>query len=414
MSIITMADGAKFNTETGEVIQQGGNTFNVYNPTQTKTNNIVQSVNNTVNNSVANNQINNSLDINTLLNDNRVKQDKGVNGMTMGQWLQGNASLFPKLAQLGYTIDDLINEAYAQVHYNKSAFVGDMTAMPAQQNRLQTQQQNYSPQTQQENQQIPQNKTDNDFIQQIIQLDPYLVEYFKDKVNKENFDRLAPEQQQYMLQLISLKQKNITAGAIVNPNVELEPDKMKEFLTQAQNDPTIKSYYTEQIKSFSDDLTTSISRLQEDYKKSIDRGGEIFKQNLEGQAENEAQAGLSFSSGRNERLKRTITNENYGLTDASIGLARNIQDVGKQSERTIGSSSLGNLGLSYNAPNYQASEAGYTPTGTRSLFTPQGNLTGTLQAQRSVDEINRQNQLAAAENAKRTADYNFRINSIYS
>jgi hypothetical protein len=70
------------------------------------------------------------LTLNNLLADSRVTQDKGVNGVTMSKWLQGNSSLIPKLASLGYTVDDLINEAYSQTRTNRSAFSGDMTTTP--------------------------------------------------------------------------------------------------------------------------------------------------------------------------------------------------------------------------------------------------------------------------------------------
>lgn len=267
-----------------------------------------------------------------------------------------------------------------------------------------------------EDEQTPADKTpadnSNDFISQIIALDPYLVDYFKDATNKANFDKLAPEQQTYMLQLIGVKQRNIAAGKIINPNVTLEPAKMQEFLDQAKSQ--IDPYYAEQIGNFTQDLQTSIRRLQEDYTKNISRGEETFKTGLGVQAEGEAQAGLAFGSERNVRLGRTITGQNQALEDTSTQMARSMQDLGVQTERTIGSSGLAGLNLSYGAPAYIASESGYTPTGTRLLFTPQGNLIGTLPAQRSVDEINRQNQLAAAQNAKNTADYEFNYRSIFA
>ena len=75
-----------------------------------------------------------ALTLENLLNDSRVKQDKGVNNVTMAQWLQGNASLIPLLAQLGYKIEDLVNEAYSQTRYNRSAFQGDMTTTQRSQN----------------------------------------------------------------------------------------------------------------------------------------------------------------------------------------------------------------------------------------------------------------------------------------
>ena len=68
-----------------------------------------------------------SLTLENLLADSRVSQDLGHNNVTMGQWLQGNASLLPQLANLGYTITDMVNEAYSQTRTNTSAFSQDMT-----------------------------------------------------------------------------------------------------------------------------------------------------------------------------------------------------------------------------------------------------------------------------------------------
>lgn len=70
--------------------------------------------------------ISTDLTLDNLLKHEKVTRDKGVNGMTMARWLQGNASLIPQLAQKGYNIDDLINEAYSQTRYDRSAFSDDM------------------------------------------------------------------------------------------------------------------------------------------------------------------------------------------------------------------------------------------------------------------------------------------------
>lgn len=76
----------------------------------------------------------NNSTLDNILKDPRVTADKGVNGVTMAQWLQGNASLLPKLSSLGYTTTDLINEAYAQTRYNRSAFTGDMMSTSKEEN----------------------------------------------------------------------------------------------------------------------------------------------------------------------------------------------------------------------------------------------------------------------------------------
>jgi hypothetical protein len=257
---------------------------------------------------------------------------------------------------------------------------------------------------------IPLTISNNDFINQIISLDPYLKEYFQDPKNKTSFESLDPSQQTYMLQIIGAKQKLIESGKIVNPDVTLEPSKMAEFLDTAKG--MIDPYYTEQIGNFGNDLKTSLQRQQEDYDKSIGRAETTFKENLGTQAEGEAQAGLTYGSERGTRLNRTISNQNNALTDAATTNARSIQDLGTTAEKKIGSSALNSLGLSYNTPTFQASESGFSNTGTRSLFTPNGTLTGELPTQRTVDELNKQTQLAQTENDRRTSEYNFKMNSL--
>jgi hypothetical protein len=247
-------------------------------------------------------------------------------------------------------------------------------------------------------------------IDYMISIDPYLQDYFSDPANKAKFDTLDPALQSTFLQLIDVKQKNIAAGKIVNPDVTLEPAKMAEFLQTAKDQ--LDPYYQEQLKNAEGNLTTSIQRLQDDYNTSIGRSQDTFKQNLGTQAESEAQAGLTYGSERGVRLSRTVQNENNALTDAATQNQRSLQDTATDAERSIGSTNLAGLGINYNTPTYTADANGYNSTGGRSLFTPSGNLTGSMQNEQTTNEILKQQQLAAAENAKRTADYNFQVNSI--
>jgi len=53
-----------------------------------------------------------------------------VQGTSLQTWLYGNESLLQGLISRGYTERDIINEAYSQVHSNKSAFAGDITTLP--------------------------------------------------------------------------------------------------------------------------------------------------------------------------------------------------------------------------------------------------------------------------------------------
>lgn len=239
-------------------------------------------------------------------------------------------------------------------------------------------------------------------LNQMIQLDPFLAEQLKDPAKKAMFDRLDPALQSTYLQLLKTVGQSIEAGKVVNPNIEIEPSKVQEFLDQAKLE--IDPYYSEVISNYSQDLKISLDRMKEDYQKTIVRAEDTFKQNLGVQAENEAQAGLTYGSERGVRLNRSITDANNVLGDAATGLARANQDAAIAAERKIGSSAFNNLGLSYGATEYGASQNGFAAKGTRSLFNPAGNLMGELPKMRTSDEIIRQNELIAAERAKRIMD----------
>jgi len=577
-----------------------------------------------------------SLTLASILNDSRVKADQGVNGTTMTQWLNGNSSLIPQLAAKGYTLDDLVNEAYSQVHNNKSAFSGDMTTttranntpnanitpnpittpgtttpgqsfdtmIPFRSGLTDTQKQSIitlsqkpvsqwsatdksnwnwatgsapfpteeqqtgtnsepstlipfrsglsatqkasietlakkpvkdwtaddklnwkwatndapmpgstdTPITEESNSLVPfrpglsqkqkddltllskkpakdwneedianwnwgtngaarptagsaapntydpysealkygytrddfandpgfeaywKNKTPEqlaaalaqrsdfdattgmqkgaeapvetpdltDLFGSMINLDPFLVEQFKDPAMKAQFDTLDPAlKMQYLMNMRALKE-SIEAGQIVNPNLEITPEQATAFENQAK--AKVAGYYDELIGNETGDLKTKLSRMKEDFTTGVGRAEELFKENLSNQAESAAQSGLTFGSQRGEKVSKTIKAQQEGLSDAALEMARTNQDLATQAERRIGSSAFGNLGLDTSAQNYNVGEGGFTQSGTRQLFTPQGNLVGEIPKQREVDVINEKNNLIMAEKQKRILD----------
>src|SRR3990167_311965 len=153
----------------------------------------------------------------------------------------------------------------------------------------------------------------------------------------------------------------------------------------AQLDP----YYTELIRQHSQDINTSISRLQDDYNKQIERQRPQFQQNLENQDIAEAGAGMAFSSGRNQREQGTITGQQQTLDDLLSTYQRNAEDLGTQQERQIGSRAFAELGVptlqSYSATRGIPQPKGaLNVAGSRNLFNPQGGLFGEIPGQRKT------------------------------
>lgn len=242
----------------------------------------------------------------------------------------------------------------------------------------------------------------NDLYNKMIAVDPFITEQLKDPALKLQFDGLSPDlKMQYIMNLKALGE-SIKAGKIVNPNLEITPEQATIFETQAKD--KVKGYYDELIGNETGDLKTKLSRMKEDFTTGVGRAEDLFKENLSNQAESAAQSGLTFGSQRGEKVSKTIKAQQEGLDDASLEMARTGQDLATNAERRIGSSAFGNLGLDTSAQNYNVGEGGFASNGTRSLFTPQGNLVGEIPKQREVDVINEKNNLILAEKQKRILD----------
>lgn len=239
-------------------------------------------------------------------------------------------------------------------------------------------------------------------VQAMIQNNPILGEILSDPQMSSYFSSLDSNLQTLVLQSGDYLQKAIDEGKVVNPNIDLEPSMVEQFLNQATEE--LDPYYKEQIGYIQKDLKRSIDRMQTDYLTSVGRTEEAYKLQLKQQAEDEAQSGMTFSSGRKERLDRTIQQQQNDLDDASLNMARNIEDQAISAERNIGSKNLAATGIDYGVNKYTASQTGFSGAGQR-IFTPQGNLLGELPKQRTVDISNRQNELVTNEKQQRILDF---------
>jgi hypothetical protein len=215
-----------------------------------------------------------------------------------------------------------------------------------------------------------------------------LTEFFSDTKNKEYFDNLPEDMKSPTLQMLTSLYTAVENGKIVNPNIEITPEKIAEFTAQATKE--LDPYYQEKINNYKTDIDTSLKRLMEDYNKGIERGQETFKTGLESQAQGEAEGGTAFSSGRQNRERKLVLNEQQGLEDYATQAQRSAQDLLSSGERQIGSSNL-----SYNPTltNYNTSTSGYGASGTRTLFTPQGNLIGEIPKSETTAIAGRKSEL---------------------
>jgi len=244
------------------------------------------------------------------------------------------------------------------------------------------------------------NNNFNTLLMDLINQDPFLAEQFKDPAKLALFQGMPAALQDTYLQVLKQLQVTIEAGNVINPDIDLSPEKVAEFLQQATSE--LDPYYQEQIGFYKQDLDISLQRMQEDFNKNISRGEDTFKEGLLNQAENEAQSGTAFSSGRQDRVSKTIKAGQQGIDDLVTQAARSAQDFGIGAERALGSANIPNIG-GFNT--YNVTDQGFSQSGNRNLFTPQGNLLGSIPKQRTVDISNRQGQLINAEKNQRILDF---------
>ncbi len=243
--------------------------------------------------------------------------------------------------------------------------------------------------------------TTSDFINELIKNNPFIQDQLKDPALRELFDNLPPELKPAYVQLLNQLGKSIEAGKVINPDIEITPQKLQEFMDQAVTE--LDPFYQEQIGLVKTDLKTSLGRIQEDFDRSVERAEEPFLEGLSAQDEAEAQAGTTFGSERARREGQIIGGQQDLIDDALRGSSRRIEDISSQAERTIGSSNLSSI-LSPSLRGTTVSRAGFTP-GERSLsFTPQGNLLGTLPKKREVDIRTRASELEDTERRQRILD----------
>lgn len=252
---------------------------------------------------------------------------------------------------------------------------------------------NYAPLPQIQSNTEQQSEAELGIYDSIINNDPFLTEVFQDENYKENFSKMSPEMQMAQLQLIKALGGKIEAGQVLNPNIEITPERIQEFTNQATSE--LDPYYQEIINNYKDDLNTSISRLKTDFETGVRNAEEPFKRNLAAVAESEAQAGLTYGSERVKREQTNVLNQQQLIDENALKVQRSAEDAYKQAERTIGSDALGNVSIP-NIKDYNVNKLGFAESGLRNLYAPQGNLVGTLQKERTTNIRTRASELEDA------------------
>lgn len=225
---------------------------------------------------------------------------------------------------------------------------------------------------------------------------------FDDPQLEAMINSLPVDMQGVVAQLYRQLEKTIESGQKINPDIEFTPERLQEFLTQAETE--IEPYYQEVMEQNKQDIELSLGRLSEDYKREIQRAEEPFKEGLAQQSESEAQAGLTYGSERGVRERQTVEGQQRGLDDVFRNVERGVQDTVRAGERTLGSSFLSGLQTPQFSP-FTANTQGFQQGSARTLATPQGGLLGELPKEREVNVRTRASEIQDITRRNRILDF---------
>lgn len=229
-----------------------------------------------------------------------------------------------------------------------------------------------------------------------------LSEQLSDPVKRAQFDALPEDLQGIYVQTMGSLEKAIEAGKVVNPNIEITPAENRKLLQQAEKE--LEPYYQERLGFLRDDFETSITRLTEDAAKVAERRQGTFEQTLDAAAESEAQSGTAFSSGRQNRERRLVLDEQNSLDDLTTAATRAASDAAQGFERQAGSDALRSLNIP-GLSTYQATNRGIVGTGSRSLYTaPNSGALGEINKEKTTAIEGRRSELEDALRRSRILD----------
>lgn len=222
--------------------------------------------------------------------------------------------------------------------------------------------------------------------------DPFIATLLKDPAKRAQFDSLPDELKPAFIQTAMSLGKSIESGKVVNPNIEISPSQLRKFYAQAQTE--LDPYYNEQFNQLKGNLDLSLKRMEDDYNRVVAQSKDPFQQTLKNQANQEANQGTAFSSGRIERENRTIGNTQNSLDDLYRGVQRGGQDLLRGYESQVGSSKARQLNLPSISP-VKASTGGLASDQARVIDSNLlgGVSFGTVGASRETSLRQRQNEL---------------------
>lgn len=197
-------------------------------------------------------------------------------------------------------------------------------------------------------------------------------------------------------------QDQAASGSKFNPNIELTPAVIKQFLDQATNE--VEPYYRNQINLIKGDLHNNLDNLQKNYDIQKRQNENQFKQDLSNKRETLAGQGLSQSGFRGQQEQSLATDNALTQEQAAANASAAAKNAVLAAEGKIGSRNIDTLGsFSQYAPTLSGGGS-FAPTKTLN-FGPTGGVTGSLEYSQAGDVRSLSDFLKSQEVQKRSLNF---------
>ena len=223
--------------------------------------------------------------------------------------------------------------------------------------------------------------------------------------NPSFFDAMTSEDQDMYSQIAQQMEDWIEQGRVVNPEIEITEDQRRQFLEDAirELDPSFEIEYGE----LEDTLNRFSSRLKQDYERGAQETQQQLGETLVAQDEDEAQAGLAFSSGRVQREKSIEDEAQKKVDELQEQSQRSAEDAFAGGEFELGSERIGQKVENPLLKRYKLRRPGIQQVGEARAFEPRGGVLGSIRGRRETATRLRASELEGNYRRRRLLDQGY-------
>ncbi len=212
-----------------------------------------------------------------------------------------------------------------------------------------------------------------------------------------------PELDALLERMNQMLEDSLAAGNTINPNIELEPGIINQFLAQAESE--FEPFFSGQIRSIKEDLSSNLEFLGEQYRIGKEEEEARFKRTLGAARETRAGRGTIFTGARGREEEEFAESTGRALELSALETERAARGGVTVAERQIGTRNLPGITTPLTTFGAEVGGEGRFTSGRTLSFGGIGDVTGSLEREQTTAVQQRRNELEAAERQRRSLNF---------